>query len=64
MCFACDRKITVEDILPFCSDFIETRERHFTAQSLLCFSFSEYQYFWQTINLLIVFGSVCVLSNF
>ena len=64
VCFACDRKITVKDILPFCSDFIETRERHFTAQSLLCFSFSEYQYFWQTINLLIVFGSVCVLSNF
>ena len=64
VCFACDRKITVEDILPFCSDFIETREKHFTAQSLLCFSFSEYQYFWQTINLLIVFGSVCVLSNF
>ena len=34
MCIACDKRLTIEHILLTCSDFIEMRESHFTAQSL------------------------------
>ena len=34
MCIGCDQHLTIEHILLTCSDFIEMRERHFTAQSL------------------------------
>ena len=30
----CDKRLTIEHILLTCSDFIETRESHFTAKSL------------------------------
>ena len=34
MCIGCDEFLTIEDILLTCSDLIEIRESHFTAQSL------------------------------
>ena len=34
VCIGCDQHLTIEHILLTCSDFIEMRERHFTAQSL------------------------------
>ena len=34
MCIGCDKRLTIEHILLTCSDFIEIRERHFTAKSL------------------------------
>ena len=34
MCIGCDVPSTIEQILLACSDFIEMRESHFTAQSL------------------------------
>ena len=34
MCIGCDKRLTIEHILLTCSDFIETRESHFTAKSL------------------------------
>ena len=34
VCIGCDKRLTIEHILLTCSDFIETRESHFTAQSL------------------------------
>ena len=34
MCIRCDKRLTIEHILLTCSDFIEIRERHFTAKSL------------------------------
>ena len=34
MCIGCDKQLTIEHILLTCLDFIEMRERHFTAQSL------------------------------
>ena len=34
MCIRCDKRLTIEHILLTCSDFIEMRERHFTAKSL------------------------------
>ena len=34
MCIGCDELLTIEHILPTCSDFIEIRESHFAAQSL------------------------------
>ncbi len=34
MCIGCDQHLTIEHILLTCSDFIEMRESHFTAQSL------------------------------
>ena len=35
MCIGCDERLTIEHILLACSDLIEIRESHFTAQSLL-----------------------------
>ena len=32
MCIGCDKRLTMEHILLTCSDFIEIRERHFTAK--------------------------------
>ena len=34
MCIGCDKLLTKEHILLTCLDFIEIRERHFTAKSL------------------------------
>ena len=34
VCIGCDKYLTIEHILLTCSDFIEMRESHFTAQSL------------------------------
>ena len=34
MCIGCDKRLTIEHILLTCSDFIEIRYSHFTAQSL------------------------------
>ena len=34
MCIGCDECLTIEHIWIICLDFIETREKHFTAQSL------------------------------
>ena len=34
MCIGCDALLTIEHILLTCSDLIEIRESHFTAQSL------------------------------
>jgi len=34
MCIVCDKRLTIEHVLLTCSDFIEIRESHFTAQSL------------------------------
>ena len=34
VCIRCDKRLTLEHILLTCSDFIEIRESHFTAQSL------------------------------
>ena len=34
MCIRCDELLTIEHILLTCSDLIEIRESHFTAQSL------------------------------
>ena len=34
MCIGCDKCLTIEQILLTCLDFIEIRERHFTAKSL------------------------------
>ena len=34
MCIGCDKRLTIEHILLTCSDFIEKRDSHFTAQSL------------------------------
>ena len=34
VCIGCDKRLTIEHILLTCSDFIEIRESHFTAQSL------------------------------
>ena len=34
MCIGCDELLTIEHILLTCSDLIEIRESHFTAQSL------------------------------
>ena len=34
MCIGCDQHLTIEHSLLTCSDFIEMRESHFTAQSL------------------------------
>ena len=34
MCLACNEGLTIEYILLTCSDFIEIRQSHFTAQSL------------------------------
>ena len=34
MCIGCDELLTIERILLTCSDRIEIRERHFTAQTL------------------------------
>ena len=33
MCIGCNERLSVEHILITCSDFIETRESHFTVQS-------------------------------
>ena len=40
MCIGCDKRLTIEHILLTCSDFIEIRESHFTAQSL-CMLFQD-----------------------
>ena len=40
MCIGCDELLTIEQILLTCSNFIEIRESHFTAQSL-CVLFQE-----------------------
>ena len=37
MCIGCGQHLTIEHILLTCSDFIEMRESHFTAQSLRMF---------------------------
>ena len=37
MCIGCDELLTIEHILLTCSDHIEIRESHFTAQSLRVF---------------------------
>ena len=34
VCIGCDKRLIIEHILLTCSDFIEIRKRHFTAQSL------------------------------
>ena len=34
VCIGCDEVLTIEHILLTCSDLIEVRESHFTAQSL------------------------------
>ena len=34
LCIGCNQHLTIERILLTCSDFIEMRESHFTAQSL------------------------------
>ena len=34
MCIGCDELLTIEHVLLTCSDLIEIRESHFTAQSL------------------------------
>ena len=34
VCIGCDEGLTIVHILLICSDFIETRESHFTAQSI------------------------------
>ena len=34
MCIGCDQHLTVKHILLTCSDFMEMRESHFTAQTL------------------------------
>ena len=34
VCIRCDQHLTIKHILLTCSDFIEMRERHFTAKSL------------------------------
>ena len=44
MCIGCVEHVTIEHILLRCSDFIKTRERHFTAQSLM-FYLKKFQ--WQ-----------------
>ena len=42
MCIGCDELLTIEHILLTCSDLIEIRESHFTAQShSLCVLFQE-----------------------
>ena len=40
MCTGCDERLTIEHILLICLDFIEMRERHFTAKSL-CMLFQD-----------------------
>ena len=35
MCIGCDKQLTIEHILLTCLDFIEMRESHSTAKSLL-----------------------------
>ena len=40
VCIRCDKRLTIEHILLTCSDFIEIRERHFTAKSL-CMLFKD-----------------------
>ena len=39
MCIGCDKRLTIEHILLTCSDFIETRESHFTASPEKIFNF-------------------------
>ena len=40
VCIRCDKRLTIEHIFLTCSDFIEIRERHFTAKSL-CMLFKD-----------------------
>ena len=35
MCIGCDELLTIQHILLTCSSFIDIRQNHFTAQSLL-----------------------------
>ena len=39
VCIGCDKRFTIEHILLTCSDFIETRESHFTAKFEIIFSY-------------------------
>jgi len=54
VCIGCDEVLTIEHILLTCSDLIEIRESHFTAQSL-CMLFQdippEIFYFLKEINI-------------
>ena len=34
ICIGCNKRLTIEHILPTCSDFIEIRDNHFTVKSL------------------------------
>ena len=58
MCIRCDELLTIEHILLTCSDLIEIRESHFTAQSQCVVSgdftwefCARNQYFWKNLNL-------------
>ena len=73
MCIGCDKRLTIEQILFTCSDFIEIIESHFTAKSL-CMLFQDISpekifNFLKEINIFgfkkkieIVFSYVCVFT--
>ena len=73
MCISCDELLTIKHILLTCSDLIEIKQSHFTAQ-LLCelFQISPEKIFnfLKEINIFgkfkveIIFGYVCVLLPF
>jgi len=75
MCIACNERLTIEYILLTCSDIIEIRQSHFTAQSHRASSFrkiigkkiyflKEISIFDIMFNFEINFGSVCLLTTF
>ena len=71
MCIGCDELLTNEHILLTCSDLIEIRESHFTAQSLHVLfqeiSPEKILNFLKEINIfrkIKTFGYICVLLPF
>ena len=56
MCIGCDQHLTIEHILHTCSDFIEMRESHFTAQYVVSgyFAWKDFNFF-KEIN---IFGKI------
>ena len=61
-CIGCDQHLTIEHILRTCSDFIEVREIHFTAQYVVLgyFAWKDFNYF-KEIN---IFGKIYIWDNF
>ena len=59
MCIGCDELSTIEHILLTCSDLIEIRESHFTAQSLrVLFQISPEKIFFNLLKEINICGNI------